>query len=264
MDKLISTTKTKWNDQAQQKLVRLYPTTPVKQISIMIGISEKSIRIKAKRLKLKKIIKDYQFAITPMDEEFLKINYKSMTALELGAALGYTRSKIKNHLNRLGLRLSEEERLGRCSRGFFIKGATPANKGKRIEEFMSPEAVKKFRSNQFKKGNQPHNTKTDGEISQRNDKRGVPYLFIRISDKNWIHLQRHNWEKLNGKIPKDQRLHCKDGNTLNCDPSNWEVLTPQEAIDRNRLSNYPKELQDVIRLKNKLIKKTNNGKKQDK
>lgn len=110
--------------------------------------------------------------------------------------------------------------------GQFKKGHIPFNKG---INFIT-EGSKKT---QFKKGHLPHNTKYNGAISIRKDKSGTSYKYIRINKAKWELLHRYNWEQQNGAIPEGCILVAKDGNQLNCDPSNWNLITRAEHAIRN-------------------------------
>jgi len=111
--------------------------------------------------------------------------------------------------------------------GRFIKGHRPWNKGKKGINIGGKET-------QFKPGHLPHNTKQNGDISIRKDKSGRPYKYIRISKGKWELLHRYKWEKYNGKIPKGMLVVFKDGNSLNCNINNLELITRKENMQRNR------------------------------
>ena len=132
----------------------------------------------------------------------------------------------------------------------FKKGHVPHNKGKKMPVAVREKVKRTF----FKPGNLPHNTQYDGAVSIRTDNRGVQYYWIRLEKGKWLNLQIYNWEKKNGLIPKGYILACKTKDTLNCDPQNWELLTKKENAIRNRLSQWPEDLREVIKLKNKLKK----------
>jgi len=79
----------------------------------------------------------------------------------------------------------------------------------------------------------PHNTKYNGCITQRTDKSGTPYKYIRIDLGKWELLHRYNWEQANGPIPKNNILRSINGDTLNCDTSNWNLITRAEHLQLN-------------------------------
>jgi len=143
----------------------------------------------------------------------------------------------------------------------FQKGHAPANKGQK----MSTEVYQKVARTMFKKGSKPTNTQPIGTIHQRKDTGGKMYQYIKLSDCNWQLLNRYTWEQHNGPIPKGMVVVYKDGNYLNNDIDNLLMITKKENMARNTIQRLPKELQQVMRLKCKLINKINkNGTQQTK
>ena len=145
----------------------------------------------------------------------------------------------------------------------FQKGHASANKGQK----MSTEVYQKVAHTMFKKGTVPPNTQPIGTIHQRKDTRGkmYQYQYIKLADCKWQLLNRYTWEMHNGPIPKGMVVVYKDGNYLNNDIANLLMITKKENMARNTIQRLPKELQQVMRLKCKLIKKiNNNGTKQTK
>jgi len=111
--------------------------------------------------------------------------------------------------------------------GKFYKGHTPWNKGIKGLQIGGKET-------QFKTGNEPHNTKYDGCISIRVRKRtNTPYKFIRLAKGKWILLHRYTFECVNGNIPPKHVVSFRDGNTLNCDIDNLELISMKENVLRN-------------------------------
>jgi hypothetical protein len=126
-----------------------------------------------------------------------------------------------------GLRKRMKWKTGRS--GKFAKGAVPWSKGKKI-------------------GNNPGSARTQFKKGSRS---GValdlykPIGFERIRDgyrvrkindgfplqARWRAVHILNFEKVNGPLPKDHCLKCLDGNTLNTDLSNWE-LVPRGMLPR--------------------------------
>jgi hypothetical protein len=141
----------------------------------------------------------------------------------------------------------------------FKPGHTPHNKGKQI----SAEIYEKVAPTMFKKGNKPHNTKPNGTINIRADKSGRLYQYIKIKDSHWELLQRYVWTQANGEIPQGSVVIFLDGNYLNCELNNLQVISRKENMARNTIQRYPAELQEVMKLTCKLKRKTN-GKQQTK
>ena len=141
----------------------------------------------------------------------------------------------------------------------FKPGHTPHNKGKQI----SAEIYEKVAPTMFKIGNKPHNTKPNGTINIRADKSGRLYQYIKIKDCQWELLQRYVWTQANGEIPQGSVVIFLDGNYLNCELNNLQVISRRENMARNTIQRYPAELQEVMKLTCKLKRKTN-GKQQTK
>ncbi len=118
--------------------------------------------------------------------------------------------------------------------GHFEKGQAPANKGKRCPEGVGgrhPNA----RKTQFKKGQEPHNTKHLGH--ERLSKDG--YVEISVAETNphtgygrrYVHKHVHLWEAANGPVPEGYCLKSLDGDKTNTDPSNWTAI-PRGVLPR--------------------------------
>ena len=141
----------------------------------------------------------------------------------------------------------------------FKPGHTPHNKGKQ----MDAEIYEKVEPTMFKKGNKPFNTKAVGTINVRSDAKGRLYQYIKIKDSHWELLQRYVWTQAHGEIPAGSVVIFLDGNYLNCELNNLQVISRRENMARNTIQRYPAELQEVMKLTSKLKRKTN-GKQQTK
>ncbi|MFO0414923.1 MAG: HNH endonuclease signature motif containing protein [Pseudomonadota bacterium] len=141
----------------------------------------------------------------------------------------------------------------------FKKGHIPPQKGKKIPLSKMPAA---FQQKVFKKGNVPHNTKTDLHVSVRNMK-GRNYKWIRISKDNWQLYNRYVWQQHHGSIPDNMLVAFKDGNTLNCNIENLYLETVEQHMQRNTIHRYSPELKEVFRLVGKLKSKIAKYEKQD-
>jgi hypothetical protein len=207
---------------------------------------------------------------TAEDRSLLVELYPHKSTREIAQRLNRSEKSIYSQANLMQLSKSSEymtqelarqaERLKIVGAGNrFSKGSVPSNKGKKQIAYMSVEAIERTKATRFKKGNVPQNKKEIGH--QRITKDG--YVEVKVAEPNrFVLLHRWIWKIWNGPIPKGHRVHFKNDDKLNCDISNLELLTPQQAMEKNRISGYPVELQQVIRLNNKLTKKINSyGKK---
>lgn len=114
--------------------------------------------------------------------------------------------------------------------GCFEKGHVPANKGKKWDDFMTPEAQERVRRslNLFEKGHVPANAYHE-ILDERTDKYGT-YIYVRPrngkkSVDNWIPLSHFVWMQHNGRdFPKDHMCIFADHDNTNFDPDNLVVV----------------------------------------
>jgi hypothetical protein len=132
----------------------------------------------------------------------------------------------------------------------YAKGSVPLNKGIKMTE----EQYKLVKPTMFAKGNNPHNMKYDGHI--RICKKDG-YHYVRIARAKYVLKHRHIYEQHHGSIPEGMIVIFVDGNKTNFDICNLRAITRVEHVNRNRVHNYPQEIKDLIKLKNKLNKKIN-------
>lgn len=126
------------------------------------------------------------------------------------------------------LRKREGLKTGRTGR--FEKGMEPANKGKKMP--FNPRSA----ATRFKPGQLPHNHQGAGH--ERIDSKDG-YVVMIVDEVNpWtgaatrpVHKHRWLWEQKHGPIPEGFALKCMDGNKLNTDPANWE-LVPRAILPR--------------------------------
>ena len=145
--------------------------------------------------------------------------------------------------------------------GWYQKGHPPGTKGKKQEEFCSPEAIERSKKTRFRKGHRPDNELPIGSITVNVD----GYKLIKVSMTGglwdrWEPLHRYVWKKHHGEIPKGMAVTFRDSNPLNCDIENLVLVTRAEMITLNKLklrSSVP-ELTDaglsIVRLKHRTRK----------
>jgi hypothetical protein len=209
---------------------------------------------------------------TKKDLNILIKLYPNTQSIEIAKILRCSLTRVYSKAFFLGLKKSDSylnsDRSGRLlakdTRGLptrFPKGHTPANKGKKWNEFMSKEGISNSLKTTFQNGHLPHNTKADGQITIRTDE-GRQYKYIRLSNAKWIPLHVYFWMQNYGDIPEGMIVVFKDKNSMNCDLSNLEMITREENMSRNTFHRYPPELKFAIRKLNQL-KKQINGKEQN-
>jgi len=173
-------------------------------------------------------------AWTIREENFLRDTYETMTAAEIANAIGRTKSSVKNHARSIGLKLPEDEANRRASISRFPKGHVPYNKGTR--------GLMASNSGCFQKGHVPKNTKHDEAITIRQKKGDPPYKYFRVIVGKWMLLHRYLWEQVNGPIPPKHVLRFKDGDTINCELDNLELI----SMSKNMTMNQNRDKQSIV------------------
>ncbi len=203
------------------------------------------------KLKSQKNLKPF----TPEEDAFIRQHIETMALKEMCKIL----KRTGTYVNRRARELGYGDTLYRKRRKtYFQKGHVPVNKGKKQEDYMSPEAIARSAKTRFKKGMTSPAIKPDFYESVRLDKNGHRYIFIKCPKAGkMVGKQRWLWRKHHGAIPRGYNIVFKDGNTLNCVIENLECISHAELMQRNTLTKYPLELQQVIQLKNKLKRKIN-------
>lgn len=242
-----------------------------KELGVHFSVS--NFAIKVIRLK-NNILRENKRYYSAVDDQIIRELYPDTRTDIIAKKLNRTIVSVYSRAHMLGLKKSPEflktpvcgilypgHTRGKITQ--FKKGHTPANKGKK----MSNELREKVKHTWYPKGHKPHNTLSDNDITIRqNYKRNTKYKYIRISKGNWELLARNNWEAKNGPVPKGFNVILKDGDSLNCEYDNLELISNAELLNRNSIHNYPPELAKTILLRgavnrqiNKLTKKVSNG-----
>lgn len=187
-------------------------------------------------------------------DRFIRANYLKMPVKTMATKLNRSHCFVKTRLRQLDLIIPADIIALRKKESQFKKGQESHTKGKK----MPPEIYEKVKHTMFKKGNKTHNTyPSDGVITIRMDNQGHPYKFIRVSIGKWQLLHQYNYEQKHGKVPEGHCLWFKDGNQLNCEDSNIELITRAENARRNRQKflQLPEELKTTIRIVKKIKSK---------
>lgn len=189
---------------------------------------------------------------TNHEVELLMSRYADEPSAVIAECLGRPVAAIQSKAKLLGLKKSEafmssplSGRLdgvrGTATR--FQKGAPSWNKGKQFQSSGRSEET------QFKPGGLPHNHVPIGTEVMATE----GYLKIKVDEPNkWEWTHRRNWEAAHGPIPKGMALIFKNGDRMNCDVDNLELVTRSELMRRNSIQRYPPEIKDAIRLLGKL------------
>ena len=252
----------KWTPEADQIVIKLY--TNVNKEKILKFLPNNSWSSITQRARKFKIFRPREFQFTDEQVHYLINNYPTTTDSELAKYIGCTIPMARHKCKTLGLKKNLDyilckctelgEKLGEAGAGNrFKKGHIPANKGKKMEEFMTPEVLAKFKSNQYKKGRKPENWLPVGSEAITRD----GYIQVKIAEGmfQWRLKHRLVWEEHNGPIPVGHNIQFKDSNRLNCDIDNLYIISKQKQCGtQNSIHRYPPEVKKAIRILGKLNK----------
>lgn len=187
--------------------------------------------------------------------KYILDNYLDLPIKRIALNIGGSYTGVMGVLKRNNLTIPKEIREKRKKKNQFRKGCPSFNKGKKQEEFMCSEAIERTKKTRFKKGHIPKNATYNGH--ERITKDGYIEIRVRLGKYKLKHIAE--WEKINGKLPDKHCLWCLDGNKLNTDPNNWELITRRENLRRN-VHNHPPEIIRAKKLTNRINKIIKNGK----
>ena len=229
---------TLWKEDEMAYLRKEYPKgTPTEVIARHLRRSEIAIRAYAKKMKLNRPV-----VWTEERDKYLKEHYHDTLNSELAKTFGLSEPSVAARAVTLSLHKDKEFILEHSKGTQFKKGMTPANKGKKITEFMSEEGIRKSSMTRFKKGNIPHNHKPVG-WERYSKKYG---WLIKVAEPNLFRFKHHViWEKHHGEIPKGMMIIFKDKNHNNMDIDNLMMVSKEEHMRRNSIHNLPPEIKNA-------------------
>ena len=191
--------------------------------------------------------------------DFLLDHYSNDQTADIATQLGLSPQYVYGKASRLGLKKSAQfyasplsgrtnGTRGDVSR--FKPGHITWNKGKKYT------AGGRSGETRFKKGMASANQLPVGHIRINTD--GYRDIKVAPGPRNWVQLHRWSWKQLHGEYPnKGMTLFFKDGDKLNCEVENLELISRSELMKRNSVHNLPKELADLVQLRGALNRKIN-------
>lgn len=151
---------------------------------------------------------------TREDLKILKKLYYNRLNEDLSEIFHRSPGAIANKAFKLGLRKNPKLI---ASKG-FQKGYTPFNKGKKMEEWLSPEVHEKILANQKRTADRNRQAAApDGTIVQR-----TQGYYIKVDGK-WEKMSHFVWEKERGQIPAGCAIFHKDGDIYNASIENLYI-----------------------------------------
>lgn len=223
-----------WTRKKLRILRQEYPTADLRKLAETLGVTYSAVKSRASMMHLRREV-NVKHVWTADEEALLRERYAETDTHELAAIIGASYSSVSNKANLLGLFKSHEYISRTCNPGGrngiatrFKPGRVPANKGKKASEFRSKEGNAKCAATQFKPGHHPYNTKPVGYESVR---AGIVYVKVAEGMK-MVPKHRWVWQQHFGTVPDGFCVTFRDGNRLNCDPSNLMLITEAEKATR--------------------------------
>ena len=224
-----------WNEHLDNILRRNYPKGDLDALAQRMGMTIGAIKCRACVLGLKRKVHKRE-PWTDRQLAYLRKHYADMRAEDIAKKVRHTVGSVWRTASKLGLKKSPEflaqwGHLVASTEGAkanqFAKGQSPANKGKRIEEFMSEEGIRRSSRTRFKRGHRPHNQRDIGTECVHGD----GYVYLRI-ESGCVLKHRYVWEQANGEVPEGYVVAFRDGNRQNCDLSNLYLLSREDNARR--------------------------------
>ena len=160
---------------------------------------------------------------TPQDKakfkQFIIANRDKMSTQAIADTLGVAKITVATWLMKMGIK---KRRIGQANKGRFSKQT----------------------GGRWRKGRIYYTFKKNGSICM-------------YADGETHQLSRVVWEENYGPIAKGMVITYRDNNPRNLEPSNLEMITRQEHLNRHGINRYPREIRSLIQISARLKKKLN-------
>ena len=227
-----------WKEEEDARLRSLYRSCTIVEIVEMLGLSYYQVKRRLHFLGIKARHPGRKF--TAEQEEWL-VTHNHMSASEMSKGINDEFSLSTSPDEIKGWRARTKNPRPTPSR--FQKGHTPFSKGKKWDEYMSPESQARSRMTTFKKGDTPHNTQPLGSISIM-----VGYWVMKVSHtgnqhQKWKFLHRLLWEKEKGPIPKGMNVVFRNGDRNDIRMENLMLMDRKEMARYTPVDDSEPEMQ---------------------
>lgn len=208
--------------------------------------------------------------LTPDDDKYLKANYLIIPIKRIASNLCKTSDlSVRTRMKQLGLVVPPELIEQRKKESCFSPGHVPKNKEKKWHEYLSPEIQARCLAGGYKKGQIPPNKKNIGDVAVRTygvhkGRKEYKIQWIKVGNGNldWIPLHIYNWTTAGNVIPEGFVLAFKNGNQMNPELDNLELISMKENMLRNSIQNYPEDLKEIMMIKGRITRQINKISKQ--
>ena len=174
---------------------------------------------------------------TIKEDEYLKQKYSDTCTYEIMSFLNRSYGSVVGRAYSLGLKKSKSYKRLLVSEKMLEAGMKTRFKKGELSWNAGLKGVMVSNSGSFKKGNKPHNWKPLG--SERITVDGyveVKYKDERNATSNYELKHRLIWISQYGSIPPGYLVVFKDGDVMNFDLSNLELISKKDNMLRNQIS----------------------------
>jgi|GEM_PF-798588 len=138
-----------------------------------------------------------------------------------------TVAQVKSTISNRGLRTGRS--------GYYKKGHEPFNKGKRMRDYVSVDAMSRMEKTMFKPGCPPVNHRQIGSVRINSE----GYEYIKVAEPNvWIASHWFIWERANGPVPKNHVVVFADGDKQNITLDNLILVSRAQHAVMCRMGLY--------------------------
>lgn len=162
-------------------------------------------------------------AWTIKDVKFIEENLEQYKDKEFAAMYNVTEGAFKQTRHRYNIVRTEWDTP-------IKKGNVPPNKGKKIEEYMTPEGIESSKKHWWYKGQEPRFKRAVGEVYWQESKKRM--CIVTETCRTYPYA-RYLWEQHSGvKLTRSHNVGFHDGNPRNCTLENIRVETCAEKVKR--------------------------------
>lgn len=220
----------KWTWEEIALLIDLYDIMSMPELAVRFGVTQEAIKSQIGNLELKRHCTGIDYvrfpgSAKPCEVLLIAALYPVMPAYKLVKYLPgrdvrfVTRTVFKNQVQRDE---TQTAKVNKKNRGRFKKGQRSWNEGTHYT------AGGRSAETRFSPGQTPANALPAFTTVQRADKKGKPFMMIKVPGQGMKFLNRWTWEQAKGPIPQGMMVCHIDGNPLNCDISNLALRTRAE------------------------------------